>query len=267
MLITLINKLKIDRKYIYLEKLNYSFIFSIHFAITNGDISMFDLLENAGALCHSIVTNGDNTLLHWFCYNKANDENISLLIKLINKGCDVNAENNHKSTPLMLAAKLDMINTCHILLNNHADIDKVDDQGFRAIDLAKLGSECFYLLQTKQKKLQSKHNTDGVLWRKQIGSTRSLSTQLSNPLNPLNNDENKFKRYSLNSFDECNKDEIDTKYKRMWEKFHQTKQRIRRTRDVSLQRTRDSSRPGKRDPSEQRTNIFYQDGGIMTLEL
>jgi len=224
---------------------------------------MFDLLENAGALCHTIKTNGENTLLHWFCYNKANDEHISLLKKLINKGCDVNAENAHQCTPLMLAAKLDMINTCHILLKYHADIDKIDYQGSRAIDLAKLGSECFHLLQTKQMKSQLKHNTDRILWKKQIGSTRSLSTQLSDPMNPLSNDdENKLKRYSLNSFDE-----IDTKYKRMWEKFHQTKQRIRRTRDGSLQRSRDSFRPEKRDSSQQRSSTIYQENDIMTLEL
>ena len=66
---------------------------------------MFDVLENAGGLATPIVTAGNNTLLHWFCYKKENDEHISLLNKLIDRESDINAQNWQKRTPLMIAVK------------------------------------------------------------------------------------------------------------------------------------------------------------------
>jgi len=229
---------------------------------------MFDLLENAGALCRSVVTNGENTLLHWFCSNKANDEHMSLLKKLINKGCDVNAENNLQYTPLMLATKLNMINTCQVLLNAYADIDKVNYEGHRAIDLAKLGSGCFKLLQqAKQINSQSNQNTDRILGKKQILYTRSLSKKISDSMNGLNIDKNQTQRCSLNTleiennllFNEFNREKIDTKYKHMWEKLLHTKQKIRRNRDASLRRSRDCSL--------DKTNEFYRKGTTKTVRL
>ena len=133
--------------------------------IANGDTAMFDLLENAGATCRSIVIKGENTLLHCFCLRRANDKHIPLLQRLINKDCDINAENNLRRTPLMLAARLDMINTCQLLLSCSADVNKTDYQGHRAIDLAKAGSECFKLLQ-KAKTIHPRRNTDHFLWKK-----------------------------------------------------------------------------------------------------
>jgi hypothetical protein len=214
---------------------------------------MFDLLENAGASCRSVVTNGENTLLHWFCSNKANDEHMSLLKKLINKGCDVNAENNLQYTPLMLATKLNMINTCHVLLNVCADIDKVNYQGHRAIDLAKFGSGCFKLLQqAKQINSQLNQNTDWILGKKQIVYSRSLTKKISDSMNGLNIDKNQTQRCSLNTleiennllFNEFNREEIDTKYKHMWEKLLHKKQKIRRSRDCSLDKINDFHRKG-----------------------
>jgi hypothetical protein len=210
----------------------------------NGDEAMFDLLENAGASCRTVVTNGENTLLHWFCYSKANDQNTSLLKKLINTGCDINAENDHKRTPLMLAAKLNMINTCQILVDANADIDKVDDKGFRAIDLSKIGGECFKLLQhvkqTLQNKSGSNDNCNRILWKKQIIPRCRMSMQISEPIGHFSTDKNKLKDYppkiscrgnklSIENHSLLNEFDLQqgnaTKYKRMWEKVMQTKEK------------------------------------------
>ncbi len=219
-------------------------LFSIHFSIMNGDETMFDLLEDAGAFCRAVVTNGENTVLHWFCYNKANDQHTSLLKKLINTGCDVNAQNDHKRTPLMLAAKLNMINTSQILLDANADIDKVDDKGFRAIDLCKIGSECFKLLkhvkQTQQNKSELNDNGNRILWKKQIIPRCRMSMQISEPIGHFSIDKNKLKDYptkisckgkKLSNENHSLLYEFDleqenvTKYKRMWEKVMQTKEK------------------------------------------
>jgi hypothetical protein len=107
---------------------------------------MFDVLEKAGGLENISITDGGYTLLHWFCYKKENDESISLLEKLIEKGSDVNAVNWDERTPLMSAAKNDMINTCRLLLNKGADATKHDKNGNQAVDLSPPASECTKLL-------------------------------------------------------------------------------------------------------------------------
>lgn len=219
---------------------------------------MFDLLERAGATCHSVLTKGGDTLLHWFCYNKDNDENMNLLKKLIEKDCDVNAENDHRRTPLMLAAKSNMLHTCCFLVDNGADIDKVDHQGNRAMDLCKIGSECFKFLQKTQQG-QSQTNEYQVLWRKPILLTRQSSQQRSGSIKGPVAEKHKMKRYSSNSFENHLSDDIEseeyyTKHKRMWEKLIQTKQRIRRSRDTSLPRYEDRSHTRRRHPSQTGTN-------------
>ncbi|UJR10725.1 hypothetical protein I4U23_014915 [Adineta vaga] len=227
----------------------------VHLAIMNGDEAMFDLLENAGASCRSVVTDGNNTLLHWFCSNKANDEQRSLLKKLIDIGCNVNAENDGQQTPLMLAAKLNMVNTCEILLNARADTDIVDHRGHRAIDLAKLGSDCFRLLQharkVQQKKAQSYQNIERMVCKKPLLPRRQLSLRTSEPIEQFQSDENKMKRYlstivceeekkieDQTSFCISNKSlpeqENDTKYKRKWNKLLQKRQILRQTKHLSL---------------------------------
>ena len=221
---------------------------------------MFDLLEKAGATCHSVLTKGADTLLHWFCYNKENDENMNLLKKLIDKDCDVNTENDHRRTPLMLAAKSNMLNTCCFLVENGADIDKVDYQGNRAIDLSKIGSECFKFLQkTQQGQSQSNENSYQVLWRKPILLTRQSSQQRNGSIKGPFPEKHRMKRYSSNSVEnhisnEIEAEEFYTKHKRMWEKLVQTKQRIRRNRDTSLPRFDGRSNSRRRHPSQSGTN-------------
>ena len=103
---------------------------------------MFDLLENAGASCRFVLTDNDNTLLHWFCSRRRNDKQMSLLKRLINQGFDLNATNADQRTPLMLATLSNMPNTCRLLLEHQVRLDQIDCDGYRAIDLAKPNSQC-----------------------------------------------------------------------------------------------------------------------------
>ena len=107
---------------------------------------MFDLLESAGASCDSLLTTGDDTLLHWFCSRRDNDQCSSLLMKLIKRGCDINAENCEQRTPLFVAAHNDMVNTCRILLRAGAVANKVDSRGHRPVDVVPRDGQCLTLL-------------------------------------------------------------------------------------------------------------------------
>lgn len=233
---------------------------------------MFDLLENAGASCCSIITSEKNTLLHWFCHYQSNDKHILLLKKLINAGCDINAENNLQHTPLMLAAKQDMINTCHILINFSADINKIDCNGNRAIDLAEPNSQCFKFLQeTMQNNKQINcENIDRILWKKELCSKCSLSTK---------NNENKTKWYcddkindkqnhliGIKSDPGYENEELSTKYKRIWENLLQTKQKIRRSKDLALQKAKDYSQQREKDLSQDKTNDLCRKESIVIMQ-
>lgn len=218
----------------------------------NGDETMFYLLENAGASCRNVVTTGGNTLLHWFCYTKANDEHTSLLTKLIDIGCNIDAENYRQHTPLMLAAKFNMLNTCKILIDANADIDKVDYKGFRAIDLAKIGSECFKLLQRitriQQKKSQSHQHINRITEKKQATPQRPLSMHISESIDLLKtykpsnivSQEKKLETATNLLYNKFNPEQKnDTKYKHMWEKYLNKKPKIRGTKHLSLQKIND----------------------------
>lgn len=254
----------------------------------NSDLEMFDLLENAGALCRSVVNKGQNTLLHSFCCYKHNDEQLILLEKLINKGCDVNAENGLRRTPLMLAAKLDMVDTCRILLNANADIDKTDYKGYRAIDFTERGSQCYRLLEerTNIQKLKSKlHNTEQTYRRKNPISTYGLSMQTSKSTNHLDFNETNRESYVLDtnmgkktlenqqSFppvgfhsSHCH-EESHSKYKSMWEKLLQKNQNKQRTRDLSLQRPMSSSYQSRKELSQQKTQDLSKKQFINNIKL
>ncbi|CAF1184843.1 unnamed protein product [Adineta steineri] len=231
----------------------------IHYTIIHGDEEMFDLLENAGASIRTVVTYGDNTLLHWFCSNVANDQHRSLLKKLIEAGCDVNAENNLQRTPLMSAAKLNMINTCEILLNCYADTEKIDYRHHRAIDLAKIGSECFKVLQyatNVRPRSQSNQNLERIIYKKPLAPHRQLSLRISEPSNTPNLVGYKIKRYPSNtnntekdvgneknfqSTQSLQEQENDSRYKRNWGRLLQRKQKIRQTKHSSTQTINDLS--------------------------
>ncbi|CAF1352444.1 unnamed protein product [Rotaria magnacalcarata] len=262
----------------------------VHFSITNGDEEMFDLLENAGASCRSVVNNEKNTLLHCFCLNKDNDEHISLLEKLIDKGCDVDAENTARRTPLMLAVKLNMINTCRVLINVHANIDKIDYEGFQVIDFTKPDSDCFKLLKqgkdTQKMNSQASHNKHQTYRRKKYISTSPVSKQISEPIKHFRVHDNKIKpcmsngnyedkimktQKNLSRIESDRKhstEEIHTKYKNMWERLIETKQQTPRTNDLSLQKADESTRQLKSDLSQARTNDLHKKTEcIITIEL
>lgn len=218
----------------------------------NGDEAMFDLLENAGASCRTVVSDGNNTLLHWFCNTRDNDKQVSLLKKLIDAGCDVNATNNLEQTPLMLAAKLNMANICEALLDAFADTEKVDKEGHRAIDFAKLGGDCFRLLlhvkQYQERKRRILSRTERIICKKQIASHRRISNQHSNDtyetfcspsvISTCVDAKSEIPTIlSSDDTDPCI--ENSTRRKRMWSKLLQAKQRLSRTKDSSLSRTID----------------------------
>jgi len=197
---------------------------------------MYDLLENAGGFNCSIVTSDDNTLLHWFCYKNENDEQINLLKKLLDKGCDINAENWDQRTPLMLAAKNNMSETCRILLKNGADINKHDSNGNQAIDLSKPGSECAKLLLQQIQLSPSIQSTKKLLWKKRIDTAERCGPRLSVNNNDEINSPRISSKYSGNEQVQTNEsphpcsypnrqrdnDEIEKKYEHIWEKFLQT---------------------------------------------
>ena len=211
MSIIAINKQNIDRKYHhrinFKRKINKQicFVFRIHFAIVNGDFKMFDLLETAGANCRSIINSTQTTLLHWFCSTQTNDQHTNLLRRLIDQKCDLNAENHLQQTPLMLAAKLNMINTVRLLVKLGADSSKIDCHGERAIDLAPIDSQSWRFL---EKEL---FRTDRY----------SVSVKKQNYDNIADK----------STSQDYNFDDSHTKHKRMWDKLMQTKDKIRRYKD------------------------------------
>ncbi|CAF0999920.1 unnamed protein product [Adineta ricciae] len=222
----------------------------VHYAIMNGDEAMFDLLEKAGASCRTVISDGGNTLLHWFCNTQDNDKQVGLLKKLLDAGCDVNATNDVEQTPLMVAAQLNMVNTCEVLLAAFADTEKVDNRGHRAIDLAKLGGDCFRLLlhvkQHRETKCRIQSRTERVLCKKQIASHRRISNKLSNdtyetPCSPSVISTCVYAKSEvptiLSSDDTYPCVENSTMRKRIWSKLLRTKQRLSRTKDSSSART------------------------------
>ena len=246
---------KFDRKYFlkFIFKKMILILFSIHYAITNGDESVFDLLENAGAVCQSVITVGENNLLHWFCSSKENDKHISLLEKLITKGCDINTENSDQYTPLMLAVKDDMINTCRVLLNAQAKIDTADSKGNKAIDLAKPDGECSKLLRQKLEVQTKNSPSTTVVWKKRINFSRRHTSQLSDLKHDDISSPGTSSKYSdteetietqnngspIQPYIYPNRrrdsEEMDTKYERMWGKLLHTRQNRRAAKRLSQQ--------------------------------
>ena len=202
-------------------------VYRIHYAVSNGDVVMFDLLENAGASCRSVVGPNENTLLHWFCSHASNDQHMSLLKRLINLGCDINAVNNDQQTPLMFAARLNMINTCHYLLDFEARLDSVDSNGERAIDFAVKHSECWILFD------QESNGVKRQPAQSQLLGTNSMKISRRNPYqDSFHGDdgddifEMKIHRFShIRSDDDCSNDEPDMKYARMLEELQEREAR------------------------------------------
>lgn len=209
---------------------------------------------------------------------------------MIDNGCDINAENCARRTPLMLATSLDMVNTCRVLLDAYADTDKVDYKGFRAIDFAKPDSECLQLLKQgkniQQSRSQSYHNKDRNHHRKkQYISTYPLLRQMSEPIRHSSTTENKIKPFisnlnydekemesrknlkSTKSNQEYNVDETHTKYKNMWENLLKTKQSIERARDLSKKESDKSCHLEKNYLLMSKTGDINQQECVITTEL
>ena len=262
MLITLKDNLESDRKSFFSSFLpERNLCFRIHYAIENGDEPMFDLLESAGAYAHSVVSNGDENLIHWFCSNQSNDSNMSLLEKLIERGCDINAENWEQRTPIFIAVKNDMINTCRILIQSDAQLNMLDAKGYRPMDLALPTSQCFKLFQPNLQRKSSDSSSQNAspvksnsarLRRHRLDFRRRFTTDLSGAT--TNSPSTSSKHSDQCETDDEQKggtnvspyiypnrqrdsDDMDTKYERMWEKLRQKREVRRVLRSSSRQRT------------------------------
>ncbi|CAF0858678.1 unnamed protein product [Rotaria sordida] len=241
----------------YIER--HSEMRPIHYAIANGNEPMFDLLENAGGLYTSLVINSGNTLLHWFCCKKENDEHINLLNKLIEKGCDINAKNSHGQTPLMFAVKHNMINTCRILLENGVDIDECDCTGNQAIDLSIPGSECSRLLlqaannrksKSSNQSSQSSESKSKIVYTRRITNKRrstaesseiNFDTTIDQCISCSSPNEEKEEKKSISShlniypIRRTNSEDITPKYDYIWEKLRRRCEKRRESRNLSRQ--------------------------------
>jgi hypothetical protein len=212
---------KFDREFLFVFFPSFHYLnFSIHFAITNGDEIMYDLLEQSGALIESILTDGDNSLLHWFCYRKENDRKLSLLQKLLDKGCDINAQNRDKLTPLMIAAKSNMMDTCRVLLENRADMDKRDSGGNQAIDFTIPGSDCSKLF-LQEKNIRVSPSNKKVLWRKRIESTRQVASDINDDTLSPKEEMDLTNTYMSNTTRKRYSEQYSHKPENMWNKFLQ----------------------------------------------
>lgn len=211
--------------------------------MSNGDETMFDVLDNASPIDCSIVSVGDETLLHWFCHVQENDLSIGLLEKLIRKGCNVNAPNAEQRTPIFLAVMHNMVNTCRILIREKARLNTVDINGHRLIDFAQRNTPCYELIHTAMIRKQSHepilnrspHNKPDYLLPKsykirresrpesKASSNSSSPSDLSQNSNHSKSSTNKCQRapppnYGLSNFPAVNHENA-LKSERFWQKI------------------------------------------------
>lgn len=192
---------------------------------------MFDLLENAGASCRSVIGSNEDTLLHYFCSYATNDRHMALLKRLISIGCDINAVTNHRQTPLMFAARLDMINTCHYLLDLGARVDLVDVHGERASDYAEKYSQCWTLLDRALNGVDRRRRSRSVT--KEFSIRRSSTTLSQANLNRGVSHQSREDLFGMNmhrfsyvpSDDQFAGDEPDMKFTRMLEELQEKEAR------------------------------------------
>ncbi|ELU16928.1 hypothetical protein CAPTEDRAFT_26081, partial [Capitella teleta] len=95
-------------------------------------------IEDYGAL-HEIVdmgvdlntvNNDGDTALHCTLRYMRDEEAMErIAVMFIEKGADVNAENNERITPLMIASIWGLSGTANVLLSHQADPNAVDDKG------------------------------------------------------------------------------------------------------------------------------------------
>lgn len=222
---------------------------------------MFDLLKQAGACTGHVLSAGDESLLHWFCYSKENDDRLSLLEKLISTGSDVNAINWEQRTALFIAVKNDMFKTCERLLKANARIDLIDSKGYRPIDLAPPQSRCLDLFPSdmQPRTVSEFHSSTASPMKANSARLRRLAFEYR-------------RRSTIDSFDEMptksdvprrsvryendddqmsgksptpyiypdrrrDSDDMDTKYERLWEKFRHKRLLRREMRSLSQHST------------------------------
>ena len=139
---------------------------ALHYAVSNGNIKIVQLLKKFGANLEAVTNNGKNimhlaaesnqptmliylllneaqdissvdengsTPLHWACYYGA-EESVNYLLSL---NVDINAQDKEKFTPLHLAVSHNTINIVRLLLQKGADKNILNKYNELPIDIAR----------------------------------------------------------------------------------------------------------------------------------
>ena len=139
---------------------------ALHYAVSNGNIKIVQLLKKFGANLEAVTNNGKNimhlaaesnqptmliylllneaqdissvdengsTPLHWACYYGA-EESVNYLLSL---NVDINAQDKEKFTPLHLSVSNNSLKIVRLLLQKGADKNIVNNYNELPIDIAR----------------------------------------------------------------------------------------------------------------------------------
>ena len=120
----------------------------LHIAYEHDSIELVQILLDKGADVNA-QNNSKQTPLHIAC----KCESIELVQILLNKGADVNVQNNSKQTPLHIACESDSIELVHILLDKGADVNAVIS-GCSVLLIAASNIKHFYSKDKRDKHLE-----------------------------------------------------------------------------------------------------------------
>ena len=150
----------------FINEKNKEGITALHYAVTNGNIKIVQLLKKLGANLEAVTNTGKNimhiasgsnqpsmliylllheaqdissvdengsTPLHWACYYSA-EESVNYLLSL---NVDINAQDKENFTPLHLAVSSNSINIVRLLLQKGADKKLINNYNELPIDIAR----------------------------------------------------------------------------------------------------------------------------------
>jgi ankyrin repeat protein len=103
----------------------------LHFAVLNNYLPLMDWLSERGVDPNTPGRYG-NTPLH-LAISTDRTPGGAVILKLLSMGADVNATNEYGETPLHLAASHGLTGTVHLLLKNHADVNRRARRGETAL--------------------------------------------------------------------------------------------------------------------------------------
>ena len=150
----------------FINEKNKEGITALHYAVSNGNLKMFQLLKQNGANLDAVTNTGKNimhiasgsnqpsmlihlflneaqdissvdengsTPLHWACYYSA-EESVNYLLSL---KVDINAQDKEKFTPLHLSVSNNSLKIVRLLLQKGADKNIVNNYNELPIDIAR----------------------------------------------------------------------------------------------------------------------------------